>query len=622
MNFNRVFSAALAIFALAALSSPLPAQEDESIDDIHDSFRNIRTITREEIEKYNAPDLGTLLREVLHISLTKYGPYGSPADINMRGFNSEGIVFLVNGVPVNSAVMGGFDYSQINIDSIDSIEIGDAINIITIRQETRGFRGGASVWNLSALPGNAKNESAHWEDLVDTQRLSLTGGMGTEQLSLSGSVFAGRAGNHFLYDSDNPSGTFRNEDNEVWDVGGAASMTLLFPNLMRLSLAMDIYYGDKKHQEMSTAAMNMNKDMAAFSSQQMIKIDIPELGRSDISSELILNNSQQTLPYALAGDDLFHNEYDITLIDRTDWYMRPDLTLRSQFDYRYISLESANLSSGFRHDIGLALSAEYFPIEDLLIIPSLKGAFVIVADNFFPAPVPKLSLIWRAADSLYIKNNYFRDYKFPDFMDLYWTSSDALGNTKLKPEDSWGGDLGAEYRIGNWAILEGAFFGYWTGDMIRWEPDISGTYRPRNSGEAASFGFDTETRFTFPLSKGPFTAIDLSFSYKFLYSYFLDSDKRLPDMPTHSLGLNVNAPWSTGSVLISGHFEGDRYMDDEQASPFFLLTLGALQRINNHFTAFMTLRNVLNMPNESFKGIPQPGLTVSLGVKMNFEEYY
>jgi hypothetical protein len=302
--------------------------------------RNIRIITREEIKKYNARDLGTLLQEVLHISLTNYGPYGSPSHINVRGFDSAGIAFLVNGVSANSVVSGGFDYSQINIDSIERIEfinggsgsryhedggLGGTINIVTMRQERRGYRAGGSVSNLSAMPGSyANGGDPHGEDLFDAQRLSLTGGMMSEAMMLSGNIFTGRAGNHFLYTRAEPAGTYRNENNELWDVGGAASLTLLFPNMASMSLSADAYYGDKKLQALG--APDVSKDSVSFSSRQMLKIDLPELGRGDISSELILNNSQGAFPYTLSDDELFHNEYVVTLIDRTAWFALPQLT--------------------------------------------------------------------------------------------------------------------------------------------------------------------------------------------------------------------------------------------------------------------------------------------------------
>jgi vitamin B12 transporter len=633
-----------ALFLIAALPASLSAQQN--IDAADDTARTIRTITREEIEKFNAPDLGTLLQEILHIGLTMYGPYGSAADVNMRGFNSGGIAFLVNGMPANSSITGGFDYFPINVDSIDRIEVasggaggrhqangapGGTINIITVKQEKRGFRGGGSIRNLSALPGNYHEDGdrdPRWEDLADTQRVSLTGGLGTEALSLSGTIFGGRAGNHFLYSGVDPSGTRRNEGSEVWDVGGTASLSLLFPNLVQLSLYADIYYGNKNPR--NPPALDMSKDAASFSSRQTIKIDIPGFGRKDISSELILNNSQQTFSYLLDGEELFHNEYVIALADRMAWYVLPRLTLRAQADYRYISLESINLSSGFRHDIGIFFAAEYAPVEDLLITPSIKGTSIITAAGFFPAPIPKLSLVWHAADALYIKNNYFRNYTFPNMLDFYLDSPAASGNSSLRPEDGWGGDIGAEYRFGNLAILEGAFFGQWTDGMILWSGD-SGTRRPRNSGDAASFGMDAETRFAIPTAPGPFTRVDLSLSYRLLLSYFLgngytfDSDKRLPLMPVHIFGFTVDVPWKTGSFLVSGHFEGDRYTAEENTirlAPFFLLTLSASQRINEHFTAFMTLRNVFNMPNETFQNVPMPGLTITLGLKINFEEHY
>jgi vitamin B12 transporter len=245
--------------------------------------------------------------------------------------------------------------------------------------------------------------------------------------------------------------------------------------------------------------------------------------------------------------------------------------------------------------------------------------FIIAGAGFFPAPIPKLNIVWHAMDRLFIKNNYYRNYKFPDFTALYLTSSSAYGNSGLRPEDSWGGDIGAEYRLGGLAVMEAAFFGQWTRDMILWYDD-NGTQRSRNGAAGAAFGVDAETRFAIPVFRGPFSTVDLSLSYRFLYS-----EKPISAIPSHSFGFTVDVPWKTGSFLVSGHFSGERYIetgDEIRLDPFFLLTLSASQQLDERFALFMTVRNVFNMPNETFQGFPSPGLTISLGFRANFEEHY
>jgi outer membrane receptor protein involved in Fe transport len=151
-----------------------------------------------------------------------------------------------------------------------------------------------------------------------------------------------------------------------------------------------------------------------------------------------------------------------------------------------------------------------------MIIPSIKAVFANKGDMQFTA-VPKLGFLWDVTDSLAIRNNYFRSFKFPDFEELYWTDGkDNVGNPDLKPEDGWGGDLGVEWRITKNIKLESVFFTQWLKDSIHWYPGANGIWRPENVGEAMFFGLDNKLRYEIPVSLGPIKKIIPSLSYQYL----------------------------------------------------------------------------------------------------------
>jgi vitamin B12 transporter len=292
-------------------------------------------------------------------------------------------------------------------------------------------------------------------------------------------------------------------------------------------------------------------------------------------------------------------------------------------DYRYIYLDSTDMGIKDQHDGGIYLTLEYQPHKKFLIIPSIKGVF----NGNSAVPVPKLGFVWNPVDSFSLKNNYFRSFKFPDFEDLYWFDGENIGNPDLEPEDGWGADLGADWQVTKNFGLESSIYGQWTRDSIHWYSS-TGSWRPENVGEAAFFGLDSKARYTIPLSRGPFEKIGLSLSYHYMLSYLLsygytwDSDKRIPYMPAHTVGASVDIPWKTGSLLISGHFESTRYADSvnlTEMDPYFLLNFTVNQEIGANLTAFGVVRNALNTSYESMSGNPIPGITVTLGVKADFE---
>ena len=291
-------------------------------------------------------------------------------------------------------------------------------------------------------------------------------------------------------------------------------------------------------------------------------------------------------------------------------------------------MDSTDIGIRFRHDGGLYLTAEYQAHKKFLVIPSIKGVFSGPGAEIPGAAIPKLGLLWKAADFLTIKNNYFRNFKYPDSEDLYWSGEGGVGNPDLKPEDGWGADLGIYLQFREFLTLETSVFGQWIEDSIHWFAAANNVWTPQNVGEAAFFGGDAKLRINFPLSGLPLEKIGLSLSYQYLLSYLLSygytwaSDKRIPYMPTHTLGASLDIPWKTGALIISAHYETLRYGDRgnlNKLDPCFLLNMNVNQRIHKLVSVFMALRNMLNASYESFDDYPMPGLTLTLGMRLTVE---
>jgi vitamin B12 transporter len=400
-----------------------------------ETTQQMKVVTKEEIDRIQAPDLGTLLQEALGLGMTRYGPYGNQADINMRGFDSDRIAFLINGVPANSPLSGEFEPSMIDLNAVESIEViyggsdskynvtgalGGVVNIITVKKQPPGWHFGGGLSNTSVLPGKyykprAGDQGPQWQDLLDTQNITFAGAYGGDQFSLSANVFANRAENHFLFE-DYYGRTLRRESNEVKDTGASVSFVRDLPdNNTKLIAGADVYYGDKNIPLSGIA--DRSEKQRDFSIGQNIMLESPRIFRDDLSAEASLTHGWQILDY---GDASRQDQHTLTVINRWGWYPLSKITLRMGGDYRYVILDSANMGRHDRHDGGVYLTAEYKPLNQFLIIPSVKAVFP--GGGAEPAvAVPKLGFLWNATDSLTLKNNYFRSFKIPDFEDLYWT---------------------------------------------------------------------------------------------------------------------------------------------------------------------------------------------------------
>jgi vitamin B12 transporter len=605
----------------------------------------ITVIDREDIERLHAPDLGFLLQESAGLGLVRYGPYGNQADMSMRGFDSERIAFLIDGVPVNSPVSGDIDLSLIDLSAVERIEIiyggsdsrynvtgalGGVINIITVKQEKQKLRLSGSIANTAFMPGeyakpNAGSSPAQWQDLFDTQRLALSLGLGFEKASLSASLFANRAGNHFLFE-DYYGRTLRRENNEVVDTGLSLSFVKELSNQAQFSATGTLYYGDK-NIPLSGISSEAEKQRD-FSSRQSLSFKVPRTFTDKLSTELTISHAQHIRTYAGSSR---HDQHSLSVISRLSWYLLEDLSLRAGGDFRSSFLDSNAMGKHARGDGGLSLSAEYRPISPLLIIPSFKAVFS--GSEAFPVvAVPKIGLLFQATESLTIKNNYFRSFKLPDFEDLYWKGGGMYGDPALKPEDGWGMDIGAAYTFNEKIGIEGGFFTQWTEDSIHWYSS-GGIWKPTNVGKAVFFGVDSTVRWGIPFSPGAFEKLELAVFYQYLLTYLLSygydyaSDKRIPYMPLHRAGFSATLNWKElggfqeGSLLLCGQYEGPRFADTANLSkltPYLLLNVKLNQRLHKNYAVFVDFCNILNQSYESFNDYYMPGLSVTIGIQADF----
>ena len=106
---------------------------------VKETLASVTVLTRADIEKSQAPDLVDLLTRQAGIDMTRTGGPGSQNSLFLRGSNSNHALVLIDGIRVNSATQGLFDFAHLPLSQIDRIEI------------VRGPR--AAFWGSDAIGG-------------------------------------------------------------------------------------------------------------------------------------------------------------------------------------------------------------------------------------------------------------------------------------------------------------------------------------------------------------------------------------------------------------------------------------------------------------------------------------
>ncbi|MDR2701542.1 MAG: TonB-dependent receptor [Spirochaetaceae bacterium] len=645
---------------------PLAGQEtggerhDDNYDDFLDFGESPRAITvtgtpettqqktvidKETIEKSGARDLAALLEEEIDMSIVRYGGYGNKTEMNLRGFDTERIAILIDGVPANSPRSGEFDISRIDLNNVERIEViyggsdtkynvsgalGGVINIITIKKQNPGLTLGVTFSNTGYMPGKYNKRHAmgaigepEFVDLVDMQSINLSAGYGAEKFSWKSSLFGNSAGNHYLY-KDDYGFARRKVSNEVLDGGGNFQLMFALPKDASILSDTKLYYARRNFP------ITMNSVGSAIATDLTVNENIifaaPVIFRDDLAAEGSMSYQASHTAY---GANISGYDHYLTAINRWGWYPSQKITVRSGIDWRFLFINTDSptelqpVKTG--NQGGLYITGEYKPLKNLLLVGSVKT----VTDAKQIVAVPKLGLNWQVRPFFTLKNNYFRSFKFPDFDDLYYRSPDNVfvGNPNLKPEDGCGADLIGEFMLEKYFSLVSTVFWQWTTDSIHWVKSQGGRWSPENAGTACFTGADFRPVFTLPLDKGNFTSLKIGASYQFQFSWLMnggldfENSFRIPYMPTHIIGGTVDLAWKTGSVFISAHYESTRYadtMNQMALDPHCVVHATLNQKAGKHLTFFASLRNILNTQYESFASYYMPGISLVCGIRSKF----
>jgi len=455
------------------------------------------------------------------------------------------------------------------------------------------------------------------------QSLSFFAARGGEGFSWRASGFGNVAGNHYLYEDDFGFAR-RKVSNEVVDGGGNLKLMFAMPDDAHVLFDTKAYYARKNFP------ITMNSVGSALATELVlagnVSLAAPVAFRDDLATEASLGYQAGFGNYGVRSST---NDHHVTAINRWSWYRSDRLTILSGVDWSFLYVETDSpvelrpVKTGNRG--GIYLTAEYRVLENLLVIGSVKG----VTDTKSAVPVPKAGLSWRIGDSVTLKNNYFRSFKFPDFDDLYYRSpydSTAVGNPNLRPEDGWGTDVVGEFSFGENVSLVASVFAQHTSDSIHWTRSSGRRWSPENVGTAYFAGADFRPTFTVKPGRGNSASIKIGPSYQFQYSWLLpdgaysEASRRIPYSPIHVIGGIIDVGWGTGSLLLSGQYESPSFADAGNrlfVDSSFIANATVNQNAGKHMVLFASLRNIFNARYESFSAYPMPGITMTVGLRIN-----
>ncbi len=169
------------------LLPPIVVTPSRAAENVAGTLASVSVITRQDIDRTQAPDVLELLRLQAGVDLARTGGPGSQTSLFLRGSNSNQVLVLIDGVRASAASNGLFAFEQMSPAQIERIEvvrgpraslygsdaIGGVVQIFTRDNSGPNFRlGGGSYhtgfadvgWGGAVGPAGRASLQASYED--------------------------------------------------------------------------------------------------------------------------------------------------------------------------------------------------------------------------------------------------------------------------------------------------------------------------------------------------------------------------------------------------------------------------------------------------------------------------
>lgn len=567
--------------------------------------------THDDIEKLHVASVPKLL-ESAGIQTLSYGAYGNQSAPSIRGFTGSTVKVVIDGVCVNSAQNGTFDFTSLNPDDIERIEIvrggftedvsgegaAGGVVYITTKKQTLGNNFSADI--------SAKTYFSAATPLDTVSTAFGYSGQFSENTFFKTNLKGTFARNAFPFTAYDGSIKYRT-NNQVTDGATDTQLTHFFGNGNSWYVG-DTTYDGYKHipgTETSTTP-GIQQD---YNNRLAAGISLPAvLNQFKIDGTVSWQSNNQL--YDEASDSSTHLLNTVSYTGTAQWYGSSRIKQSLGTAVNVSFLDSTN-------DGTHSLVSGYVKETTKLYTGSVFSASVPVALSFSGeniAVVPKLGLRADLQRVSFMLDGY-RMTLFPDMNQLYWKDSGyASGNPDLKPEDGWGGEATCSVHDVFMPFSVSVFSNYYF-NKIQWQ-STGGKWKPVNVASAFYIGCDVNAAVTL------FSCVTLKGSWEWLYNRLLAEGSTYGNMimytPDNVGAFSVTYDRKPVTVTVEVNYTGRRYTDNSNLfylEPYVLLNAVVSVQAGKYFSPYIRADNILDADYESVPDYPMPGISLECGVK-------
>ena len=570
----------------------------------------VSIISREQIDQQKATTIFEALRGVPGLNIRKSGSIGRQSEMTIRGSSTSQVLVMIDGVQVNSATTGTFNFANLTTDNIERIEVVRGAQSTLYGSDAMG-----GLINIVTRKGKGKPKFSIRSEFGTLERtfnesINSSGSLGKFNYSVDvARVDSDGRGSDDDYDKTNISSKF----------GYKISETINFDAAMRYNDSMVALDDGAFKQDPNRFSQNEDFNMNAvvnqsltdwwsqslkfsFADSDLVSIDRANPGTAETSNsrfrldtQIYTGNWQHTLKYRdidtfVVGFE-FENQsadnrtFDEALINR-GWYFQNQLKLWDRFFF----------NAGLRLD----------------------------DNNTFGKDVnPKISIAYHLKETdTKFKVNYGKGFRGPTLNQLFFPN---FGNPILDPEESESYDLGfQQYLFDDKFFFGVTYFNNRFSNLIQAIDTGGFVFEARNLGFVRTEGIEAEAvikPFKGLTVRGTFTKTNTRDGAK----------KELRRQPRKQGSVNVNYSFldkfniNVDDTIVGNSRDGtDGGGITPRGRPTIRTNTGVHKLdtaltydYSEHFQLYTRAENVLNIQYDEILGFRAAGARFFFGVKLS-----
>ncbi len=552
--------------------------------------------------KNNRASLTSLLNYNSVIYFKENGP-GMVSSASFRGTTAQQTAVIWNGININSAFTGQTDFNTINTTDFNSIAVRSGGGSVIYGSSAIG----GSVHLNSELVFGRRFENEFRTDYGSFNTLGIRYGLraGTENLAAQIRFSRNSSSNDF----DFPGGSNKNGQYYNTSLNADFGYRINRSNYLKF---YSYFFDGERHFSLISPSDTQTKYRDS-NARNLLEWTY-ESGQFTSTAKVAFLSEKYWYFANLAHEPHNYGRAETAIAKYDAAYEFPSkIVLNGVVDFTRTKGTGTDIGDNERN-IGSAVLLVKQQLKRLAYELGLRKE---ITDTYESPLLFSAGLSYKFTENYTLKGNASRNFRIPDFNDLFWLEG---SNPDLKPESSYQFEVGNEFRFKKLSFSVTGYLNNIT-DMIQWLPGTTTIWFPRNINNVRTYGIEAVAGWNRKIGTHE---IALNGTYAYTVSENAKTGYQLIYVPYHKATGSAAWSWKRFSLIYQTLFNGTVFTQSDN-NPRYNIDSYWVSNINaslalgkaNRCKFGAGIQNIFNENYRVVEGRPFPGRNYNMYLTIN-----